>query len=128
MYRTGDLGRLSPEGELLFLGRRDSQVKYMGFRVELGEIEARACAVSFVESACCLFDEERDQLCLFYQARERNDKALIQALKQTLPAHMVPRRLVCFDLLPQNRTGKPDRALLKREYLDRPFRTDREKE
>lgn len=128
IYRTGDLGRLNQDGELLFLGRADSQVKYMGFRVELGEIEAKACAVDFVEAACCLFDGEKDQLCLFYQARERNDRALTLALKQSLPAHMVPRRLICFDQMPLNRTGKPDRGLLKREYLGRSNGTGREKE
>ncbi|MBQ7936603.1 MAG: amino acid adenylation domain-containing protein [Clostridia bacterium] len=117
IYRTGDLGQWNENDELLFLGRADSQVKYMGFRIELGEIEVAANAVSFVRSACCLFDHEKEQLCLFYQASRQDDKALIAALKQALPAFMVPRRLYYFEKLPENRTGKIDRAALRRDYI-----------
>lgn len=118
MYRTGDLGAWNGLGELEFLGRGDSQVKYMGFRIELGEIELAANAVDFVTSACCLFDHEREQLCLFYQSEERDDRGLALALRQTLPKHMVPTRLYWFERLPENRTGKIDRAALRRDYLE----------
>ncbi|MGM9614795.1 MAG: amino acid adenylation domain-containing protein [Oscillospiraceae bacterium] len=117
IYRTGDLGRWSEDGNLLFQGRVDSQVKYMGFRIELEEIEIAANAVGFVDSACCLFDHGKEQLCLFYQAKERDDKTLIEALKQTLPAFMVPKRLYYFEKLPENHTGKIDRAALTRDYI-----------
>ena len=117
IYRTGDLGQWAEDGNLLFLGRADSQVKYMGFRIELGEIEVAANALPFIQSACCLFDHGKEQLCLFYQAEEKDDKAVIEALKQTLPAFMVPKRLYHFDKLPENRTGKIDRAALKRYYI-----------
>lgn len=118
MYRTGDLGAWSGDGELLFLGRGDSQVKYMGFRIELGEIETAANAVGFVTSACCLFDHEKEQLCLFYQSEERDDRGVALALRQVLPKHMVPTRLYWFARLPENRTGKIDRAVLRRDYLE----------
>ena len=118
MYRTGDLGAWDVDGELLFLGRADSQVKYMGFRIELGEIELAASAVDFVTSACCLFDHDREQLCLFYQSKERDDKGLILALRRTLPKHMAPTRLYWFERLPENRTGKIDRAALRRDYIE----------
>lgn len=118
IYRTGDLGQWAENGELLFLGRADSQVKYMGFRIELGEIEVAVNAIPFVGSACCLFDHEKEQLCLFYQAEQPRDKEIIQHLKKTLPAYMVPRRLYYFEKLPENRTGKIDRAALRREYIE----------
>lgn len=118
MYRTGDLGAWDGDGQLLFLGRADSQVKYMGFRIELGEIETAANAVDFVTSACCLFDQAREQLCLFYQSEERDDKGLILTLRRTLPKHLVPTRLYWFDRLPENRTGKIDRAALRRDYIE----------
>ena len=118
IYRTGDLGSWNERGELMFLGRADSQVKYMGFRIELGEIEAAANAASFVTSACCLFDHEREQLYLFYQAETQKNKELVAALRAALPRFMVPARLYWFEKLPENRTGKIDRAALRRDYID----------
>lgn len=117
IYRTGDLGRWNESGELLFLGRADSQVKHMGFRIELGEIETAANAVDFIDAACCLYHGEREQLCLFYQAKERDDKSLLGALKEKLPAFMIPRKLFYFEKMPENRTGKIDRAYLRKTYL-----------
>ncbi len=117
MYRTGDLAKYDADGNLVFVGRADSQVKYMGFRIELGEIETAAQSVPFVQSACCLFDERREELWLFYQADGQNDAALLTALREKLPSHMIPRRVRYFEILPQNRTGKPDRGLLRQTYL-----------
>lgn len=117
IYRTGDLGSWNERGELMFLGRADSQVKYMGFRIELGEIETAANAIPFVTSACCLFDHEREQLCLFYEAERQDDKAVISALRAVLPRFMVPARLHWFRRLPENRTGKIDRAALRRDFI-----------
>lgn len=122
IYRTGDLGSWNERGELMFLGRADSQVKYMGFRIELGEIETAANAVPFVSSACCLFDADREQLCLFYQAEAQDDKGLIAALREALPRFMVPARLYWFARLPENRTGKIDRAALRRDYIEQTIR------
>ena len=118
IYRTGDLGSWNDQGELMFQGRSDSQVKCNGFRVELSEIEIAANAIPFISAACCLFDPQKEQLCLFYQAEEQNDKELVTILRTVLPRYMVPTRLVYFDKLPQNRTGKIDRAGLKRMYID----------
>lgn len=117
IYRTGDLGRWSEDGNLLFLGRSDSQVKYMGFRIELGEIEAAVNSVPFIDSACCLFDHDKEQICLFYQATKKDDKAVVEALKQILPAFMIPKRIYYYEMLPANRTGKIDRTALKQAHL-----------
>ena len=117
MYRTGDLGAWNDRGELLFLGRADSQVKHMGFRIELGELEIAASAVAGVTSACCLYDHGREQLCLFYQGPEKMDRELLGALKKALPRFMVPARIYYLEKLPENRTGKIDRAALRRTYI-----------
>ena len=117
MYRTGDLGTWNDRGELLFLGRADSQVKHMGFRIELGELEIAASAVAGVTSACCLYDHGKEQLCLFYQGPERMDRELLGALKKALPRFMVPTRIYYLEKLPENRTGKIDRAALRRTYI-----------
>ncbi|MBR6427884.1 MAG: amino acid adenylation domain-containing protein [Clostridia bacterium] len=118
MYRTGDLGKLDGDGNICFVGRADSQVKYMGFRIELGEIETAAQAIPFVDSACCVFDEAKEQLCLAYQSSERDDRTLVGKMKETLPVHMIPRRIMFFESLPVNRTGKPDRAAIKRLFTE----------
>jgi len=117
MYRTGDLGSWNARGELMFIGRADSQVKYMGFRIELGEIETAANAVEGVTSACCLYDHQRERLWLFYQGPEQIDRELVGKLKEVLPRAMVPTRLRYLKQLPENRTGKIDRAALLREYI-----------
>jgi len=117
MYRTGDLGSWNARGELMFHGRADSQVKYMGFRIELGEIETAANAVEGVTSACCLYDPQKERLWLFYQGPEQIDRELTGKLKEALPRAMVPTRLRYMERLPENRTGKIDRAALRREYI-----------
>ena len=118
IYRTGDLGSWNEQGTLMFQGRGDSQVKCNGFRVELGEVEIAANAIPLISAACCLFDAENERLCLFYQAETQDDRAVVTALRAVLPRYMVPTRLFYFEKLPQNRTGKIDRAGLKRTYID----------
>ena len=66
IYRTGDLARYDESGSLYYIGRRDFQIKHMGHRVELGEIEAAAMRCDAVTRACCTFDAERQRLHLFY--------------------------------------------------------------
>lgn len=118
VYRTGDLAKRLPDGNLLFVGRADSQVKHMGHRIELGEIEVAANALTAVHYACCLHDAAREKLVLFCQSEERDSKALLRQLKVTLPDYMLPNRVVFLEQMPANRTGKIDRALLRKQYID----------
>ncbi len=117
MYRTGDLGSRNLQGELMFIGRADSQIKHMGFRIELGEIETAANAVEGVTSACCLYDQQKERLCLFYQGPEQINRKLTGELKKLLPRAMVPTRLHYMEHLPENRNGKIDRAALLLDYI-----------
>ncbi len=119
IYRTGDLAMWNADGELLYVGRLDSQVKHMGHRIELGEVELAANALPQVESACCLYWEERELLCLLYQSGQRDDRGVLNALKALLPDYMIPNRAYYFDKLPENRTGKIDRAALRRQYFQK---------
>ncbi len=115
IYRTGDLGRYDENGLLVFAGRADSQIKHMGHRIELGEIEAAAMAQESVSSACCIYNEAKQRLILCYQAAEPIDKELAAFLRARLPKYMVPGKFIHYTKLPENRTGKIDRALLKKE-------------
>ena len=105
-------------GELLFLSRKDSQIKHMGHRIELGEIEVAANALDFLDVACCVYDQPNEKIVMFYQAPEPCDREVLIALKEYLPKYMLPNRLVHFKNIPMNKNSKIDRALLKKEFID----------
>lgn len=115
MYRTGDLAAYRG-GELVFMGRRDSQIKHMGHRIELAEIALCANAAGGVAQSVCVYDEPAQRLHLFYQGTA-DPAALSAHLREHLPRYMLPATLHPVATLPQTRTGKVDakalRALLK---------------
>ena len=115
IYATGDLGRYNEQGELLFCGRRDDQVKYMGHRIELAEIELAMNRVPGVERSCCLFDEKKERLHGFY-CGEIDLKNLARILKEQLPVFMVPGRLHRLEALPVTGRGKIDRKALRENF------------
>ena len=108
MYRTGDLG-VWKNGSLLFAGRKDTQIKFMGHRIEMSEIELCANAAEGVEASACVFSDER--LTLFYTG-EAGEKALLARLRDRLPKYMLPSACRRLERFPQNRTGKIDRRAL----------------
>ncbi|WP_176234707.1 non-ribosomal peptide synthetase [Mycobacterium simiae] len=119
MYRTGDLVRRLPHGGLAFLGRDDSQVKIRGYRVELGEVEAALTAQSGVREAAVSVVRRAGSAVLvgFVVAQLESDDhlaALRAALRERLPAHMVPARVVALPRLPMTGNGKLDVAALDR--------------
>ena len=111
IYRTGDLGRLNENGELVFCSRKDSQIKNMGHRIELGEIESCACMFEGVENACCVFQKEKSKIYLFYMG-SADEKALRGYMRNELPRHMIPAKLTRMDVLPMLPNGKIDRKAL----------------
>ena len=115
MYKTGDLGAYNERGELMFLGRRDSQIKRHGYRIELGEIECALCALEDVRAGCCLYDAPGERIVAFY-AGEGDERSLRRALRQVLPKYMLPDVFLRKDALPATGNGKIDRMALKREW------------
>lgn len=111
IYRTGDLGKYSGDGELFFCGRRDFQIKYMGHRIELEEIERAASAIDGVERFCCVFDGKHSRLKGFYVGSAEKESLHMQ-LKKELPAFMVPGMLCKVDSMPLTKNGKTDRKKL----------------
>lgn len=69
IYRTGDIVHYNERGEIIYDGRRDSQIKHTGHRIELGEIETAVFSNPKIKSNCCLHDASKDQLILFYVGR-----------------------------------------------------------
>jgi non-ribosomal peptide synthetase component F len=114
IYRTGDLGKYNQLGELMFVSRKDQQIKHMGYRIELGEIETAAFAVKNIEAACCVYNKSKETLVLFYQSSKAEDDTLFSALKKGLPRYMLPSRLIHYQELPTTTTGKIDRLALSK--------------
>lgn len=117
IYRTGDYAKYNSRGELVFASRKDGQIKHMGHRIELAEVEAAANASEAVEKCCCLYDKENGKIVLFYQARVQDDKKVILDMRAILPKYMCPNRLVWMKRLPVNHRGKTDRVFLEKKFL-----------
>lgn len=112
MYVTGDMGYYDTEGNIVFVSRKDYQIKHMGHRIELGEIEVALNAISFLNVACCLFDKENEKIVCFYQAEKECKKEIVAELSKKLPKYMWPNVYRHYTELPMNKNGKIDRALL----------------
>ncbi|MEJ8632584.1 amino acid adenylation domain-containing protein [Streptomyces sp. MS2.AVA.5] len=122
MYRTGDLARWSAEGEILYLGRTDHQVKLRGQRLEPGEIEAHLAAVDGVTGACVIVREDRSgdqRLVAYVTGRSAPDQESVRAhLGTVLPDYMVPSAVVRLDAFPLTPNGKLDRKALPAPVAD----------
>lgn len=117
LYRTGDLARMDADGNLIFLARKDDQVKHMGYRIELGEIETAIHALPEVEEAVCFFDKAADRI-VCVCCGSLSDGEMMKRLQAALPHYMLPNVLLKTDALPHNANGKIDRAKLKKDYFD----------
>ncbi|MCL2300229.1 MAG: amino acid adenylation domain-containing protein [Firmicutes bacterium] len=116
IYRTGDLAQYNDVGELMFLSRKDYQIKRAGYRIELGEIESAAHSVEGVHAACCLFDDAKKKIVLCY-AGTISRAELNEALKTKLPQYMMPNVTHQLETLPLTPNGKIDRNGLKERYM-----------
>lgn len=116
IYHTGDYGRYNEEGMLEFIARRDWQIKHMGHRIELTEIENAGNSVAWMDACCCLYDEAKGKIVMVYQAKEACDSLAVLELQKMLPKYMCPNRLVWLPKMPRNQRGKIDRVFLKRKY------------
>jgi amino acid adenylation domain-containing protein len=117
MYATGDRVTFQPDGNLVFLGRIDDQVKINGFRVETGEVEHALRQCPGVADAAMLVREDAPggtAAVAFLAGTPSSDEELTRRLAERLPGHMIPRFYVWLDELPLNRPGKVDRAALAR--------------
>ncbi|WP_419183617.1 non-ribosomal peptide synthase/polyketide synthase [Scytonema hofmannii] len=119
LYKTGDLVRYRPDGNIEYLGRMDNQVKIRGFRIELGEIEALLSQHHHVQANCVIVREDTPgDLRLVAYIVPHTDHAptphsLRSFLKQKLPDYMVPNAIVILESLPLTNNGKVDRRALK---------------
>ena len=115
IYRTGDIGRYDAKGNLIYVSRKDFQIKHLGHRIELGEVEADTMARDGVSRACCIYDAKKKRLILFYTG-ERERKDLEKELREVLPPFMVPNKTIRLESMPLNKNGKIDRHALEAIY------------
>ncbi|WHT21776.1 amino acid adenylation domain-containing protein [Crossiella sp. CA-258035] len=125
-YRTGDLGRYWPDGTLEFLGRRDHQVKLRGFRIELGEVESALGALDGVGRAIAgVTRAPGAALVAAVAASGVTGEELRERVRDSLPPHMVPERVLVLAELPLTANGKIDRRAVQKlwaeEGTSRPF-------
>ena len=112
IYKTGDLGAYNQNGELYFLGRKDFQIKHMGHRIELEEIERAMEKVEGVERSCCIFNEQKGKLYGFYVGSSQRED-VINYLRENLPVFMVPNKITQIEKFPITKNGKIDRKELE---------------
>lgn len=119
LYRTGDIGRLRPDGHIEFLGRADNQVKIRGFRIELGEIEAALCRHEAVGQSVVLAREDpsgNKRLMAYWVSKDAQGRATAKELREflagKLPDYMLPSGFVHLESFPLTPSGKVDRLSL----------------
>ncbi len=117
MYRTGDLVEKKSDGLIHFKGRIDNQIKHMGYRIELEEIEAAFSTLSYVNEVGVVYEQinaELGQIKAFISINEvRSETDIKQDVGSIVPSYMVPRMIHTLDILPKNQNGKIDRKALK---------------
>ncbi|MCL2741447.1 MAG: AMP-binding protein, partial [Oscillospiraceae bacterium] len=118
VYKTGDLARVLPNGDLAFASRTDSQIKHLGHRVELPEIEAAVGSLEGIAAAACLYDAPKGRIVLVYEGEGVGGSDILRGIRPILPKPMHPQAFVRVAAMPYTRNGKIDRARLKSEHLD----------
>ncbi|MHB8065926.1 MAG: amino acid adenylation domain-containing protein, partial [Ruminiclostridium sp.] len=116
MYRTGDLAKWLPDGNIEFLGRMDHQIKIRGYRIELGEIEARLLKYEGIKEAIVLLKEDATKsnyLCVYIVSeKELKIQNIKEYLSEELPSYMIPSCYVQLEKMPLAANGKLDRKSL----------------
>jgi putative pyridoxal-dependent aspartate 1-decarboxylase len=120
IYKTGDLGRWTKDGNIEFIGRKDNQVKIRGYRIELGEIEQALQSHQAIEAAVVVVKEnqnkEKELVAYITGKEEQHTSDLRSWLKEMLPEYMLPVYYVQLQALPLNANGKVDKKALPDPY------------
>lgn len=112
IYKTGDLAHINQKGEMIYDGRKDSQIKHYGHRIELGEIENVVLSLSNIYQCACIYDSDKSRIILFYSGEEEKE-SVSKLLKVSLQDYMIPEVILRVDRIELNQNGKIDRNQLK---------------
>ena len=112
IYHTGDLVYYDENDDLIYVSRKDFQIKHMGYRIELGEIETAAYQIEEVRDCACTYNMERKKIILYYDGVQMDKKEMLAKLSERIPQYMLPNRMVYLEQMPHNANGKIDRKAL----------------
>lgn len=117
IYRTGDVGLINDDGEIIFKGRKDTLIKHSGYRIELSEIEHIIMnKLKLVKNCCVVYNWGKKEITLIYENDTELDVATLRKqIAADLPKYMIPTAYVYMKELPRGGTGKIDRALLNKQ-------------
>ena len=115
IYRTGDIGKYNQYGELVFVSRKDYQIKHMGHRIELGEIEVNVNMLEEIKLSGCIYDTEKGKIVLYYVG-DMESGELTKVLREKLPRYMIPNYVEKLEEMPLTPNGKINRVFLKEKY------------
>lgn len=111
LYKTGDFGKMSAKGYMIFCGRKDSQVKIRGYRIELMEIEAKINSIPGIEESVAIVNPNK-QIIVFYKGGNVEEKQIKSIIRDALPTYMYPSKYFKVEEIPLTNNGKVDRKLL----------------
>ena len=121
MYRTGDLVKYNQiDGKIYIYGRVDNQIKHMGYRIELEEVENNLMKIPYIQQACCVHGIVKglsQLIAVVSTSKETNIMEIIEYSKRFLPTYMIPNKFYLVHDLPKSANGKVDRLVLKTKYL-----------
>lgn len=118
IYRTGDLAFVNERQEIIYVGRKDFQIKFQGHRIELGEIESAVMSIDFIQQCSVIYQDSKNIIVLFCSISdnlENAEKKIRVSLKDLLPHYMIPQKIIIKEKLPLNGNGKIDRKKLRKE-------------
>lgn len=114
---TGDFAEINDDGDIVFHARKDFQIKHMGYRIELQDIEAVMSSLDYVEDCCCLYNQDKGKIVLFVTLNRELENAVTvisNDAREKLPYYMVPNIVRVLPVMPLNANGKIDRNGLKK--------------
>lgn len=115
IYRTGDIGKYNKRGELLYISRKDFQIKKSGYRIELGEIESNALSIEEIKDCVCVYDDVNSKIVMYYTGNI-SESSLVSMMHGKIAKYMYPDKYVKKKSLPINANGKYDRIKLLEDY------------
>ncbi len=118
VYKTGDIVKINERNELIYLSRKDFQIKHMGYRIELGEIETAINSLPEIETSVCIYDMDKSKIVLFYKSSSLSELEVMEAARNKVPMYMCPNEIIKIDRIPYNANGKIDRKELKKKYKE----------
>ena len=130
LYKTGDLGYWRDDGNIIFVGRNDFQVKIRGLRIELGEIENAVSEIEGIDLSVAVVSEDKQErlfICVYYTGKEKNTKEIKNHISEKLPKYMVPHIFIHLNEMPLTSSGKINRKALPMTEVNFTDSSDHEK-